>query len=173
MYVSEAPGYIITSADYGSTWTKITSIPQTTNGAGYWSNIACNPTGQHVAAYYQSIYTDGADPRLYVSSDYGSTWALSWNPAVASSNARIMYLGPSGQRMSLSAYKGGIYTSSDYGHSWSLTSAPSPMYYAWMSSSSDGRVIAAIDNRAFTTVTLGGGGIWASSDSGSTWANLA
>ena len=55
---------------------------------------------------------------------------------------------------------GGIWVSADFGSSWTLSTAPSPSDWVSVTSSSDGRSLAAV---------IAGAGIWISTNSGTTW----
>lgn len=108
---------------------------------------------------------------MFVSSDFGSTWTLTWT-LTTNFVFRLAY-DSTGQYMAASGYSNGVYTSSDYGRTWNMTSAPSKGSYAWISMSSDGKTIVTADAQDFSFLNFGGGGLWASSNRGSTWTEIA
>ena len=189
MYRATQPGYIMTSTDYGNTWAFLLSQPNTaitnqcqsgTNcfptGLGLWCAVACNPSsGQYVAAYYFDPYESRSNfknPRMYISSDYGSTWTIARNPALQDMNVRIAF-DSTGQYVAATfGTLMKVYTSTNFGATWNQkTSAPS-VPYSMIVSSSDGMKLAAVDSRSRWAGGYTTSGLWTSNDRGNTWAEI-
>jgi hypothetical protein len=118
--------YIYTSNDYGKSWT-LSNTPQTIDWNPpsniFWYNVATNTTGQYIIGAgidsYQNNY-------LYVSNDYGNTWAppttilpttIQWSQFVFSSSGQYMYA------VGLDNVDNYLYVSTNYGVIWSQVPA--------------------------------------------------
>jgi hypothetical protein len=138
-----APGYgnqILTSSDYGNSWTARDSVRN-------WLRGAMSSDGKFQAATADS-------GQVYTSSDYGVTWTArdsnrSWIDVAMSSD---------GKYMTATVASGQIYTSSDYGVTWTARDSNRSWYFVAMSS--DGKLQTAL---------VYGGQIYTSSDYGVTW----
>jgi hypothetical protein len=126
-------GYIYVSNNYGisGSWTDRNTTVSTT-----WGCITTSSSGQYMAAGVGSL-----TGYIYLSSDYGVTWAQStsvitfWNGITSSS---------SGQYLAAGTNDGKIYISSNSGVTWNQSSnAPVTTSYYSISSSSSGQYIYA------------------------------
>ena len=91
-------GFLLLSADFGSTWENISSEEISDSAISY--------DGQYI-----SIATNGY---LYVSSDWGQTWAQK----ALSKNWQGISMSGNGQYQMACAYQDYVYVSSDYGNTW-------------------------------------------------------
>lgn len=138
--IGQYGGYLYSSSDYGSTWTK-NNAP-----SGQWIASAINKTGQYQLA---------ANGSVYISRDYGVTWNIipgisaSWNIAI---NAN-------GQYQAITDNAGDICISSDYGETWSSIPSSSKQWWG-INISDDGKYMLACAQGDY---------IYSSSDYGSTW----
>ncbi len=102
---------------------------------------------------------------LSVLSSYAPTWSTTTAPT---NNWTAVASSADGERLVASAYDGFIYTSSDGGATWVSNSVPRLTWYS-VASSADGERLYA------TAITLSGmapGGIYASTNAGTTWRLL-
>ena len=114
-------GQLYVSADYGSTWTSITTSNGLSSNSIGWTWCAVSYNGQYMTAGYQSVGTVGG---IYLSSNYGQTWNY-----IQASNyyAQFLPMSASGQYMmiapgySVSTISAYIYISSNYGQTWTQT----------------------------------------------------
>jgi hypothetical protein len=131
------------SPDFDLSFTLNTSAPQNIS----WYSIAMSSSGQYMAAT-----ADGG--RIYISSNFGSTFATATAP---SNTWNSIAMSSSGQYMAAAASGVGIYVSSNYGTDWTITSAPSNLLWKSIAMSSSGEYMAAV---------VLGGGIYVSSGNG-------
>ena len=147
----ETNGFVWTSTDYGSTWTKRTTVKRA------WASITSSSDGSKLAA----VATLGT---VFTSSDYGITWISrsaaagdrAWTSIASSSDGtRLVAI-----VLSTLVVPGNIWTSSDSGVSWTRRTDAGDRVWTSVASSSDGTRLAAVE---------GLGNIWTSSDSGENW----
>jgi len=149
-------GYIWTSVDSGSNWTKRTSA-----GARNWDSIASSSDGDNLVA----VSPDGF---IFISSDSGETWTdrtplnVTGFTGVSSSN--------DGSRLAVTTWSSGLYTSSNYGQTWTLRSLPvvnsgQPTHLQMVSMNGDGSRLVT-GSRANND---NGGRVFTSADYGATW----
>jgi hypothetical protein len=169
-----APGFVYTSTNFGTTWT------QQTNAPGFsWTTVASAADGNKLA-----VFT--AD-EIYISTNSGNTWKQANNPpqdwaAVGSSQA--ICWSADGSRLAV-ALSGGnfqqplpIYISTNLGVTWTLTSAPTNNWTS-VASSSDGSKLAATSivssnstpGPIYTSTNFGI--TWTSSDVSGMWTSVA
>jgi hypothetical protein len=134
-------GKLLTSNNYGNSFTEISSLPS----GGWDGGVALSPTGQ----YQMSARVSGD---LYLSNDYGSTWVLRSTPApsykryggvAVSSNGQYQFLSVGDNRSYLTFQGDYIYRSTDYGATFSVTSSPKKNWWR-IATSSNGQYVAAI-----------------------------
>ena len=98
------PGHVWCSADYGETWidrsvTGIGNLP-----IGYSAAISISASGQYQAI---ALVTGASSSGIYVSSDYGYSWA---NPLDPVGQWTGIAMSASGQYMIASVIQGGLFT---------------------------------------------------------------
>jgi hypothetical protein len=115
---AEDEGYILTSTDSGTTWTR-----QTGTGDNYWSAVALSSDGTTLIATAVGEYTDstagtGSGWFIYTSNDFGSTWTMQagagqrgWS-AVASSFDGSKLIAAVGETWFSVNWSGYLYTAS-------------------------------------------------------------
>ena len=155
-------GSIWVSTDYGSSWSE-TSDPagNTYSTTYYWQAVAVSSDGTTLAA---------ADEHgLWTSYDSGATWSQS---SIPSSNLRDIAMSDDGSLMAVVAYSGNLYTSSD-GYSWNdaYNSNYDLEMLDWqaIAMSADGGTIVAVAAEDYNYM---GGGVYLSTDFGSTWSTV-
>ena len=81
--------YLKKSIDYGATWSNPTSIAT----SGYSQNLSCvtmDSTGQYQAiGSLRDDINSGVKPAIYLSSDYGATWAVSFTNSFSDISIQI------------------------------------------------------------------------------------
>lgn len=148
--------YIYTSSDYGATW-----ITQTSQGTLEWTYVACSSSGKYVIGT--------ADKNIYLSSNYGKTFTLSFTLI----SQEIVYLNSCACSSDFttigaceSKFSGSdmvrTYLSRDFGATWVLSVSSSSSYLS-MSISSTGKYIM------LGTST---GGVFLSSDNGISYTQV-
>ncbi len=155
-------GFIWTSADSGATWTQRATSQN-------WSSCCSSSDGSTLAAVVQ-------DGLIYLSTDYGVTWiaagitglpdagVLGWTCICSDSTGSILYAGV--DQVGVQA----IFGSTDGGSTWTqLTTVVSQ--YNDISCSSTGSVIITLGQLESTLVGGLYGGVWVSTNSGSTWTD--
>lgn len=162
--VAAGSHFIYTSTDYGSTWTS-NNAPNIN-----WTSVASSADGAKlVAAGGGAVYTNS-----------GTTWALAFAApkdgpsyeqnitSVASSADGVTLIAASSFGDPFYSPKPLLYVSTNSGASW-INATNSPPGQPWVSvvSSADGSKLAA----ATTISTLGGSGIFTSTNAGTTWAS--
>jgi len=132
--------YIITSYDsiyYLSNWynNEDYSIRTSNNLIKLWQSITCSSSGQYV-------YAVAKNDKVYISSNYGSTWTTSFNKKMmwsyisTSSSGQYVYSLVNGEY---------IYHSTDYGNNWSISN---PSYALWS-------FVTVANNIVYTLDSLG------------------
>jgi len=147
-------GYIHVSINYGVTWaTKAISAN--------WRGIAMSGSGK----YQTAGVSDGVDGNIYISLDFGNSWALKIGPV---GNFQRVSISQSGQYQLIAArwtsgiYGGYVYTSSDYGVSWAIRLSDAQRQWQGAAMSADGkRQLLAAE----------GGNVWESIDYGVSWVD--
>lgn len=141
--------YVYTSINSGGSWTK-----QTNSGARVWSGITSSSDGVKLAASVSS------DTHVYTSTDSGATWATR-NSTIAgdcicgSSDGTKLYIASNGSY---------VYASTDSGATWNSKTNSAQRWWAGITCSSDGTIVAAC-------VTFAGSQhVHISTDSGGTWS---
>ena len=153
--VSEQPGYVYTSLDYGVSWTR--RDPSGTNVTGNWKACAISYDGSKIVVAQYGGY-------LYMSSNSGISWVTTGS---IQNNWNAVSISDNGNKISAVAYGSNIYTYN--GTIWSSpstdTSGNSLTGLVWSSItlSSDGSKIAACALSNY---------IYISADSGSTWKRI-
>ena len=165
-------GRIIRSADYGVTWAENNPTLNTPpTGDIAWRAIASNADGNKIVAVSRA--PTGLDPsqnNIWLSSDYGETFAIQTDPAVSiglSSFWRVVASNDTGAVLVAGTEGGVTYSSTDFGLTWS---GP-------VSIGTDLRCLTCqtvgggpLDTKfAATKLPGGGGNIWTSTDSGASW----
>ena len=134
-------GYIYVSADFGSTWKRITSA-----GSKNWKSIIMSSDGSKLAAVENNGY-------IYKSSDYGITWSQTTAPlgywlsiSMSSDGSKMAAVG---NDITNKTY---VYISYDFGISWiSQTSANLKLWNS-VTISKDGLYIAAVSKNDYISV---------------------
>jgi len=126
-----------------------------------WVSISMSSTGQ-----YQTAVTDSATGKIWVSSDYGVTWA----PKKPNNNFYIwscVAVSSSGQYQTAGVWSGNIWRSENYGMSWS----PISSYNGSGSYNSNWQSICMSSSGKYQALVVEGGSIWNSSDYGNNFTS--
>lgn len=139
---------IFTSTNSGSTWQSNNIAWDFPAGASpMWYSVASSADGSTLLAIrlLTTYSTAGSVDRVYVSTNYGTTWASTDFPRGAGG-----YVATSGNGDTLIVSMGYIYTSTNSGVTWSQNNVPGQTY-GWIASSADGnRLILALSADAFS-----------------------
>jgi hypothetical protein len=140
--------YIMTSANYGYSWTQRTS-----SGQRPWTGITGSSNGSKLAAVADS-------ENIYVSADSGATWSSvatqqSWRGIASSDNGTFL--------VACTTNSGSIWTSSNSGTDWTDQTNAGSGNWSSVACNTTGATIFATQNTGY---------IYKSSDSGVTWAQL-
>jgi hypothetical protein len=132
-----------------------------------WRSIASSADGSKLVA---AVYNDALDaqPPIYLSSDFGVTWAPSPAWPVGQPDTHSFYRVASSQdgtKLAAAERFGKIYTSSDSGLSWTARTPDGGFNSIAMSS--DGNTVVAVQPVSSDPL---GGQIHISTDGGATWA---
>ena len=146
-------GGVYVSTNSGANWQLNRSAPQ---NLWYWS-IACSADGKRMitAPYYD---TPAGNPQLlYMSQDFGTTWASASAPsnhwsAVASS--------ADGSKLLALAFNGPIYVSTNSGKSWATNAVVD--YWRSVACSADGTKAVAVAEPGSVYTTTNSGASWSS-----------
>jgi hypothetical protein len=157
------------SSDYGSTWTNVVGL-----GVNNWIQVAPSSDGIHVAAIPYS------GKGIYISSDYGSNWALSvviasellennWYGLASSSSGQqlVTTVKTSNDTGSNDIETYDIYRSVDYGATWikcNITTRGGEWGTTGLASSASGKQLVAAAKSDF---------LYLSTDYGVTWSALS
>jgi hypothetical protein len=181
--------------DSVSTFTQALSSASNVSGAAGYVGITMDTTGQKMAVTFYTTLTQtvtgGTVPLVpscvYISSDYGLNWIIqtqglpiidgngnpttntAWNSISSNDNMDRLITCAVGIGLGVYPSSVGIYTAFISETSWTpqLNALPSKNVFSKLTSSSDGKYLAvAAENNSSNYVY---GGIWISSDSGSTW----
>jgi alpha-tubulin suppressor-like RCC1 family protein len=149
-------GNVWVSSDSGLTWAS-------KGMQRSWSKIACSSTCQYIVASAATGY-------LYVSTDYGDTWTAVVTDL--SRNWRGVAVSADGSRMAAAyqgwgaAYRNGaIYLSFDYGATWTASTS-----YGSRSGDTFQEVAMSANGHVLIAGSYGGG-LYTSSNSGSSWTD--
>ncbi len=146
-------GYVYVSTNYGSTWTaKLNDVERN------WRRVGMSTNGQYQTLAFERNEDGETGEKygggLYVSSDYGNTWALKqtekdWVGVAVSGDGARQTACASGSKM---------YVSTDYGSTWT----PRDENREWrdVAGSADGKMLVAI---------VAGEPVYVSRDYGATW----
>ena len=154
---------IYLSNNFGQTWTALTSYSYNGTGPGAYpsgtsATSAWYCAGMSASGKYQAIVTTGTG-NLYVSSNYGVTWAAA-SGAATNQNYQCVYLSSTGQYQ-LACYLGGLlYVSNNYGASWSTTA-----------SALQANAVAVSATGQYMAVSVNGGTIVTSNTYGQSWTS--
>ena len=167
-FVGLEVGYLMSSSDYGSTWTNVIGL-----GVNNWIQVATSSDGLHVAA----IPFSGKG--IYISNDYGTNWALSVviAPETLENNWYGLAMSSTGQQLvttvKTSNYTDSdvietydIYRSTDFGATWikcNITTRGGEWGITGLASSASGKQLVAAARKDF---------LYLSTDYGVTWAAL-
>jgi hypothetical protein len=148
--INNTPPYI--STNYGLNWNQLinTGLPSTEG----WYSIASSLTCQYIVL----STVIGA---IYVSFNYGQSWALTSNIQAYP----LLSMSSSGKIIAAASVNGTIYKSTDYGFSWvqlSILNGLPSASEAWSS-------IALSNNGQFMIASINGGKIYKSADYGQSW----
>ena len=162
-------GYLMRSSDYGSTWTNVIGL-----GVNNWIQVATSSDGLHVAAIPYS------GKGIYISSDYGTNWALSvviaseileniWYGLASSSTGQqlVTTVKTSNDTGSNTIETYDIYRSIDYGDTWikcNITTRGGEWGTTGLASSANGKQLVAAAISEF---------LYLSTDYGVTWSALS
>jgi hypothetical protein len=151
-------GSIISSADFGQSWTQ-TSAP-----LAPWSSVACSTNGDRVLA----ATWDGA---VYFSSDSAATWTLTSAP---SNWWAAVTISADGARLAAAPCNGPIYISTNAGRAWTTAGLTNPPEWtAWstnLSTFSHYWWYALAMSADGSKLAVGGPySMFISSDGGATW----
>jgi photosystem II stability/assembly factor-like uncharacterized protein len=143
-------GAIGISEDSGTTWTAA-NVPKSA-----WHNIAISADGTKLAA--------SANGCIYTSTDSGMSWVSNRVPAFSTSALLVASSADSSKLVVAVNYPGQIFTSTNMGANWELAYLPFPGVALYsIASSADGSTWLAGGG------TLGGSGIFVTTNSGATW----
>ena len=159
-------GRLYLSSNYGSSWTEIYppgGTPETQDwGSTVNKNVSISANGKYMLAVTTDTQLSTQYGTLYLSSDFGSTWAQIYSTVGYSFD--IFSISADGKYILAGSYQDKVYFSSNYGITWVIAINE---YYYWDTSSisADGKYILAGRLAAVGTLYL-------SSDFGSTWAQI-
>ena len=146
---SQQPGYVFRSVDFGTSWDILTSLPF----AGGWS-----------FAFSDSILVAGSFGwGIYLSSDLGSTWAISDSGIASDENVHVVLKHKSYVFAATADSGNGILRSSDNGYSWIEVNTGLPQFSSFISLASNGEDI-------YTTSI---GEVFRSTDDGMNWFSIS
>src|SRR5215469_5230519 len=144
--------YSTISTNWGQTWSPITNVAD-----GHAVAVSADGSQIFFTSFTSSYYTNPAESKLLVSTNYGNTWLalLTTNSATVG----ISRVACSADGTKLIASIGNIYFSTNSGANWYMSSAPSNLWYS-LASSADGRLMVGAPD---------GGSIYFSTNIGATW----
>ena len=155
--VTNYSGPIISSADFGQSWTQ-TSAP-----LAPWSSVACSTNGDRLLA----ATWDGA---VYFSGDAAATWTLTSAPSNNFWSA--VAISADGTRLAAAPCNGPIYISTNAGRTWTTAGLRNPPYWtAWPTNFSMNYWWYALAMSADGSQLAVGGpeSMFISADGGATW----
>lgn len=128
---------IFTSTNSGQTWTSNNIAWDFSVGSPIWTAVASSADGATIVAIGDvTVYTGGTSPRVYTTTNSGSSWVWYNLPTVGRS---FVALSADGSR--LMASRGHLYLSSNSGITWGQQNIPGQTYGwagACVASSADG-----------------------------------
>jgi photosystem II stability/assembly factor-like uncharacterized protein len=125
------PGHIMTSVDYGNTW----SVATASLGAKQWNPISSSPDGMKLVAAACNDF-------VYISEDGGASWEAIEELGTALWEREII-MSADGSKITISLQDGTIYTSSDGGAAWRTIATP-PRNWGVITSIDDGNKIVSL-----------------------------
>jgi len=120
---------LLTSTNFGATWTKMTNTP-----FGYVRSIASSGDGSKLIVLDQSSYP-------FTSTNFGATWIQNTNDLPHNFNC----VASSSDLTKLIATDGFFYTSTNFGVSWIKQTNTSSFFWTAIASSSDGSKVIAFN----------------------------
>jgi hypothetical protein len=165
-------GDIWTSTNGGTTWIDDSALSGNSATSGQdWESIASSANGQNLAAVV------GFSGGIWTSTNGGTTWiddsALSGNSATSGQPWSAIASSANGQDLTAMNFGNSIWTSTNGGTTWiddsalSGNSATSGLY--WDSVSYSEGAINASNNSQDIAAVAASGGIWTSTNGGTTW----
>jgi hypothetical protein len=135
------------SIDYGKTWTN-----GTVNSTSGVKGVAISSDGKYI-----TIVGAGGNDRIYISSNYGSSWTSigsigTWNSVAMSADGKI--------QAAVAGGTGYVYISNNYGNTWTRKDKAGQRLWLSISMSSDGKYIAATTNANYNYVSTDYGENW-------------
>ncbi len=140
-------GVLPAQASGSYTWATISGGPST----GFCENLSASSTGQYVAC----ANTSGD---VFVSSDYGATWAD--QTTLGSNNWFAAGVSETGQYMAVGARGGFLYLSNNYGATWNQVSTLGSQLWYSAAVSSSGQYVAAVDFAGTVEISSDAGLSW-------------
>jgi len=144
---------------------NLTAVPSITPG-GNWISIAMSASGQYQSAIDQGVI-------IWLSNDYGITWAVSPGSPSPVDFYKIA-ISASGQYQSVVAQSDYIYVSSDYGRTWTQVnqSVGTATYYS-IDVSASGQYQTAVVFNGYIYISSDYGITWTPTDSQRGWYDVA
>ena len=144
------------STNSGKTWAVSTNTPPYGCYAG---GIAVSAEGSKIFASL-ATKTNGFQSWMFLSTNYGVTWALMNLPGVSNGlNGYAVTCSADGEKLVAAAFGGPIYYSTNTGFNWNTSSAPNGNWTHLASSADGQRMVGAAE----------GDRIFLSTNSGATW----
>jgi len=152
--ISSGSGFVFVSTNFGSSWSQI-SLPSGSAG----SYVASSADGVKMFA---AGYGSTTPNLLCISTNAGVTWKK--NLFAPNTNWSAIACSADGNKIVASVNRGLIYTSTNLGLSWITNNNVPSTNWNYVASSADGtRLVAVFGNSS------SGGGIYTTTNSGSTW----
>jgi hypothetical protein len=148
--VSTINGSIFISSNYGNSFTVSAGV------TGNWLSVAISASGQ----YQSAVSFQGPYPGIYISSNYGVSWAFSYNAPLG--YATNIAMSATGKYQIATTNVQDILISTNYGVSWTNKTILPP--------SNAGISIDISASGQFITLACGAFGMYISWDFGNTWS---
>ena len=152
-------GSIYISNDYGATWTAATG----TSVGGNWRGVAMSSDGK----YQTAGMSGGLAAYVYISSNYGATWATTGSLG----NYLAVAMSSDGKYQTATNAIQPLSVSSDYGATWTASGAPGIRWTIAMSS--DGKYQIAPISSGFISISTDHGVTWTSKAPAPAWHGVA